>query len=118
MWHTLWPENKADKLVVVAAVGHVVAAAAAAAQMVLGSRHKSRLETLAKNVKIFCNKDGRQLKRLLPLPQPLALLLLPLSLQTSEKEREGERENRQLLEPSQGTLPQEKLLCKMFYMLR
>lgn len=66
MWHTLWPENKADKLLVVVAV-----VVAAAAQMVLASRHKSRLETLAKNVKIFCNKDGRQLKRL-PDPTPLS----------------------------------------------
>lgn len=41
--------------------------------MVLASRHKSRLETLAKNVKIFCNKDGRQLKRLLWPPPPLPL---------------------------------------------
>lgn len=62
MWHTLWPENKADKLLLLVVAVVVVAAAA---QMVLASRHKSRLETLAKNVKIFCNKDGRQLKRLL-----------------------------------------------------
>jgi len=52
-----WPESKRLML------GHFFSGCfclALAAQMALHCRHKSRLKTLAKNVKIFCNKGSEK----------------------------------------------------------